>query len=72
MAICARLPGRMRPGLRDSGWLLPRDLYLRRMKGIGKRKSDQRPLSYVANQRGAEAGYAGAAGVANAGIDNSG
>jgi hypothetical protein len=42
------------------------------VKGIEKGKRDQRSLSYVANQRGAEAGNAGAAGMANAGIDNSG
>src|SRR5208282_1663493 len=51
---------------------LTRDLHLRRMKCIGKRKGDQHSLSHVPHQRGAKAGNAGAAGVANAGIDNSG
>src|ERR1017187_10667350 len=44
----------------------------RRMKCIGKRKGDQYSLSYVAHQRGPEAGNAGAAGMADARVDNSG
>src|SRR5882724_7475657 len=42
------------------------------MRWVREREGDERTLAYVAHQRGAKAGDAGSAGVADARIDDSG
>ena len=51
--------------------VLAQDLYARGVKCVGEGERDARSLSHVAHQGGAETGDAGAASVANAGIDYS-